>query len=87
MRRLISVLAVAALLAAMMVGAPAALAQEEEPPEPKFCVLHSPSGDPDKANVIEVDFEGAQEHFAEHSDPFIPEPPTGCLSPEEFPTL
>ncbi len=76
MRHVLKMVAVAALLAAMLISAPLALAQEEEP-SVKFCVLHNPNN----PHFIAVDEEGLVEHI-EHGDVlFFPEPPTGC--PEE----
>jgi len=67
MRRIISVFAVAALLAAMMIGAPVALAQDEEPVQ-KFCILHNPNN----PHFVEVDEAGAIEHLTEHEgDVFV----------------
>jgi len=72
MRRIISVFAVAALLASMtiMIRAPVALGQEE-PPEELLCVavLHTPPGNPENAHVIVVEPDSA--HVTKHMDPVI----------------
>jgi len=82
MKRIISVLTVAALLAAMLIGAPVALAQDEE----ELCVLvaYIPPGNPDETSLTYVSVTNLESFLAKFvGDEVVEATPVACPADDE----